>query len=73
MERSDFLYYKAQALYYWGMWWVKALVALAVVLIVLIILLIAVSVRRAGRSRYSYSGGGRRASRSGRSYRGRRR
>lgn len=73
VERSDFLYYKAQALYYWGMWWVKALVALAVVLIVLIILLIAVSVRRAGRSRYSYSGGGRRASRSGRSYRGRRR
>lgn len=72
VERSDYLYYKAQALYYWGMWWVKALLVLAVVLIVLIILLIVVSVRRAGRSRYSYSGGGRRASRSSRSYRGRR-
>ena len=44
--------------------------ALAVILILLIILLIAVSVRRAGRSRHSYSGGGRRSSRS---YRGRRR
>lgn len=72
VERSDYLYYKAQALYYWGMWWVKALLVLAVVLIVLIILLIVVSVRRAGRNRYSYSGGGRRASRSSRSYRGRR-
>lgn len=73
VERSDYLYYKAQIAYYWGMWWVKALAALAVILILLIILLIAVSIRRAGRKRYSYSGGGRRSSRSSRSYRGRRR
>ncbi len=70
VERSDYLYYKAQAEYYWGMWWVKALVILALVLILLIILLIAVSIRRAGRKRYSYSGGGRRSSHS---YRGGRR
>lgn len=69
VERSDYLYYKAQLSYYWDMWWVKALAALAVILILLVILLIVVSVRRAQRRRYSYSGGGRR---SGRSYRGRR-
>ena len=70
VERSDYLYYKAQAAYYWGMWWVKALVVLAIVLILLIILLIVVSVRRRGRRRYSYSGGGHRSSGA---YRGRRR
>ena len=70
VERSDYLYYKALAAYYWGLWWVKALAVLAVVLIVLIILLIIVSSRRKSRRRYSYSGGGRRTSRS---YRGRRR
>jgi D-alanyl-D-alanine carboxypeptidase (penicillin-binding protein 5/6) len=73
VDRSDFLYYKAQAAYYWSMWWVKALLALAVILIILIILLIVVSVRRAGRNRYSYSGG-RRSGRGGSyGYRGRRR
>lgn len=69
VERSDYLYYKAQLSRYWDLWWVKALAALAVILILLVILLIVVSVRRAQRRRYSYSGGGRR---SGRSYRGRR-
>jgi len=55
------------------MWWVKTLAALAALLIILIILLIVVSVRRAGRNRYSYSGG-RRSSRGGSyGYRGRRR
>jgi len=73
VERSDYLYYKAQISYYWGMWWVKTLAALAALLIILIILLIVVSVRRAGRNRYSYSGG-RRSSRGGSyGYRGRRR
>lgn len=70
VERSDYLYYKAQIAYYWSLWWVKTLAVLAVVLIVLIILLIVVSVRRKRRRRHSYSGGGRRASGS---YRGRRR
>ncbi len=77
VERSDYLYYKAQALYYWSLWWVKALAALAVLLILLIILLIVVCISRAGRNRHSYSGGGRRSSgggrRASRSYRGRRR
>ncbi len=70
VERSDYLYYKAQAAVYWGYWWVKALVCLAIVLVILIILLIVVSVRRGSRKRYSYSGGGRRSSGS---YRGGRR
>lgn len=62
VERSDYLYYKAQAAMYWSYWWVKTLAGLAVLLVVLIILLIVVSVRRASRRRYSYSGGGRRSS-----------
>ena len=70
VERSDYLYYKAQAAMYWSYWWVKALAGLAVLLVILIILLIVVSIRRSSRRRYSYSGGGRRSSGS---YRGGRR
>ena len=62
VERSDYLYYKAQAIMYWGYWWVKALVILALIFIILVILLIVVSIHRGSRRRYSYSGGGRRSS-----------
>ena len=70
VERSDYLYYKAQVALYWSYWWVKALAGLALLLVILIILLIVVAIRGGSRRRHSYSGGG---SRSSGSYHGSRR
>ncbi len=70
VERSEFLYTIQQVEYYWGQWWVKALVAAGVVAVVTLVVFVTVVLpKRKARRRYSRAGGGRRA---GSNYRGRR-
>ena len=71
VERSEFQHNVQLLKDYWSKWWVKAAVIGGAALILLLILYIAVILPRRRRARrYSYSGGGRRGSRS--NYRGRR-
>lgn len=69
VEQSRALYIKAQIIYYWGLWWVKAaVIAVAALIFILILVIVFRPGSRRGRS-YSYSGRGRRTG----GYRGRRR